>query len=140
MGGQKGTSANRERLKELSDMIRICTGQIRRCKYVRENVDQIMAALNAEIAVLEDKQDALETEHKDAPAEIIKLRRQLDKFRAEQDKITGHVTGRTKLVDKVRKAREKLAKLEAELASSGRDVDDICVEPDETESETGSVE
>ncbi len=137
MGGQKGTSANRERLKDLSDMIRICTGQVRRCLHVRENRQEMLDIHNDEILEINAKIDRLLLEYKDAPAELIKLRRQLDKFRAEQDQITGHVTGRTKLVDKVRKAREKLAKLEAELVSSGLDVDDICVEPDDgTERET----
>ncbi len=133
MGGQKGTSANRERLKELGDMIRICTSQIRRCKHVEENVDKIMAAYDVDIKALKLRKSEVATEYADAPIKLESLKRQLDKFRAEQDKITGHVTGRTKLVDKYRKARAKLAKLEAELSDSGLSVDDICVEPDETE-------
>ena len=132
MGGQKGTSANRERLKELSDMTRIDTSLIRRCMQVQEHRNEILDGLNAEIFEINAKICEVIQEYKDAPAKLISLRRHLDKIRAEQDQITGHVTGRTKLGDKYKKARAKLAKLEAELSDSGLDASDICVEPDET--------
>ncbi len=137
MGGQKGTSANRERLKELSDMIRICTSQIRRCKHVHENYSCIIDNYDKEITAIEKEKADTYGEFCKAPIELVKLRRQLDKFRDEQDRITGHVTGRTKLVDKVKKARAKLAALEAELSDSSLDssldVDDLQVEPDKAD-------
>ena len=132
MGGQQGSHANRERLKELSDIIRIKVAMIRRCKHVRENRQDILDMYNAEISEVNAKIDGVLQEYKDAPQKLIDLRRQLGKFRDEQDKITGPVTGRTKIVDKVKKARAKLAKLEAELSDSGLCIDDVCVEPDET--------
>ncbi len=127
MGGQKGSHANRGRLKELNDIIRIKVAMIRRCKHVLENRNDILDMYNAEISEVNAKIEGVLREYKEAPQKLIDLRRQLVKFRDEQDKITGHVTGRTKIVDKVRKARAKLAKLEAELSDSGRDVDDIPV-------------
>ncbi len=136
MGGQRGTSANRERLKDLSDMIRICTKEIREYKNISEHCAAILASYDIDIEAIKIKKSEVAIKYVDSPEKLKDLRRQLDKFRAEQDQITGHVTGRTKLVDKVRKAREKLAKLEAELVSSGRDVDDICVEPENAD-ETG---
>ena len=135
MGGQRGSSANRERLKELGDMIRICTSQIRRYKHVEEHCDTILASYDVDIKAIKFKKSEVAAEYADAPTKLISLRRQLDKFRAEQDKITGHVTGRTKLVEKYKKIKAQLADLEEKLSDSGLDVDDICVEPNET---TGS--
>ena len=136
MGGQRGTSANRERLKELGDMIRICTSEIRRYKTVSEHRVSIVASYRLDIESIERKIGSVNVEYAEAPEKLISLRRQLDKFRSEQGKITGHVTGRTKLVEKYKKARDKLEKLEAELSDSGLDVDDIYAEPDDGETET----
>jgi hypothetical protein len=125
MGGQKGSYANRERLKELGDIIRIKVALIRRCIHVRENRQDILDMYNAEIFEVNAKISGVMIEYKDAPQKLIDLRRQLVKFRDEQDKITGRVTGRTKLVDKYKKKRAQLAALEKQLSDSGFDAGDI---------------
>ncbi len=133
MSGQQGTHANRERLKELGDMVRICTGQIRRYKHVEEHCVTIMASYDVDIEAIKLKKSEVAIELVDAPQKLKDLRRQLDKFRAEQDQITGHVTGRTKLVEKYRKIKAQLADVEAKLSDSGLDVDDLQVESDDDE-------
>lgn len=138
MGGQQGSHANRERLKDLNENIKICTSQIRRYKYVREHQDEIFAKYNAEIAKINAKINGVVQDYEDAPQKLIDLRRQLDKFRCEQEKITGHVTGRTKLVAKYKKAKAQLEALKLKLSDSGLDVDNIQTEFDgDNDADTG---
>lgn len=129
MGGQRGSHTNRERLQELGEEISIRLYQIRRCLHVQKNFETIIGLHTAELETIKAKMVEVNDELGKAPAKLVSLRRQLDKFRAEQDKITGHVTGRTKLVNKYKRAKAQLEAIEAKLSDSGLDVGDIQVEP-----------
>jgi len=139
MGGQQGSFENRERLKDLSEMVKICTSQIRRYKHVEEHCVAIMASYDVDIKAIKIKKSEVAIEYADAPQKLKGLRRQLDKLRAEQDKITGHVSGRTKLVEKYKKAKAELEALEAKLSDAGLDVENIRLPDDDETSETSET-
>lgn len=125
MNSQKGTQPQRERLKEIDEMITVFTEQIRQCKYVLAYRDTDVAEHRENQSILESKINELNSDFDAAPQKLIDVHRQLNKIRAERDKITGKVTGRTKRVNQYKKLKAKLDTLIDDMTADGVDPENI---------------
>jgi len=112
---KRGNQNEEARLKELDENLRIEKSLLR--MYTKRLVTFSDDESDAELLIQSIKDEIAEKfrEFVESPARINQCEKAIIRFTNERDRLTGKITGHTKLIKKVQKMKADMAKLEKEL-------------------------
>ena len=119
MANTKGTTTQQEKLRDLKQTIQGDESLISHYTHTLENLDERLKPYQQAIKSAQNSIAAIRHEFEEAPQKLIEYRRHLEKMRDKYDQLKDQIGGKTNRLQRLKSLKEKIAKLEEELAADG---------------------
>lgn len=112
-----GTNSNKDKLKDIKETQLVDLTLIKHYKHILAHYDNITANFNDEIAMIAARKLEIAKEYEEAPARILALEKHLAELIQKHGDLLDTVHGTQKKIEKLKKLRARVARLELELQS-----------------------
>ena len=112
---ERGNQNQQRQLKDIDENIRIDQSLLNSYKGILVNFSAIETEAKNAIDAIKETLLKQWNDFKDAPEKIIILERRITNHIINRNRLTGKITGHTKMVDKLSKMKADIAALEQEL-------------------------